>query len=472
MDNSDQKDNRAEGPPKDGEGDPVEEIENPGIWRKFLDEVEANVLDARAAFQNARELISGEMKSGKFSRRRRGRKRDMQPGAVRLKLLGHGMPQQTHVEAFSKGLANVEQSKSTGIRPILGKEVVSRFRNVLIVGGMDFLGAALIRQLNAVDFREITVADSLSDEVCRRLPELRFREFLTPEELRQMAATRFAFTTEYSHIFYLDEWKTESIPLTKALLIFAAEARSRFITISSASSMGAVQPCDAGNRHDPQNFRPLTQAGVISCLFDRQALSKFHNKNYISLKHYQLFGRRENEGGGLGGLVNSCYSQIRSTGSITLPAALKSTTPEGRRKYDFFFVEDAARIALYLAQNHLTEGIYELGSGKSATPAAVARAVIHAAGGKGKIVWDDKLAYVPPPPEPEYARLERLAETGWKAYPADLSASIENYISGYHGEGTETGGADEPPSPAVSKKAPWSHSMTPHKNKTADAFGD
>jgi len=473
MDNSDQQEKRAEGPPKDGEGDPVEKIDNPGIWGRFLDEVEASVADAGAALLNVRELIARELISGKFSRRRKRSTRDMQPGESRLNFLGHGAPQKTLVEAFSKGLAYVdaEQSMSSGIRPILGKEVVSRFRNVLIVGGMGFLGSALIRQLNAVDFREITVTDSLNDAVCRRLPALKFREFLAPEELRQMAAIRFDSTPKYSHIFYLDEWKTESIPLTKALLDFAVEARSRFITISSASSMGAVQPCEAGKRHDPQNFRPLTQAGVISCLFDRLALSKFHNKNYISLKHYQLFGRGEKEGGGLGWLVNSCYNQIRSTGSITLPAALRPTTPEGRRKYDFFFVEDAAHIALYLAQNHLTEGIYELGSGTSATPAGVARAVIHATGGKGKIVWDDNLAYVPPPPEPQYARLERLAETGWKAYPADLKAGIENYISGCHGEGTETDEADEPPAPAVSQKVPWIHSATPQRKKTVSAFG-
>jgi len=465
----DQKTNPAEEKEKQ---EPFQGTENPGLWERFLDEFAANVADARAALLNVRELIARELLSGKFSRRRRGRTRDMQPGASRLTFLGHGVPQQTHVEAFSKGLANVEQARSSGIRPIQGKEVVSRFRNVLIVGGMDFLGAALIRQLNAVDFREITVTDSLNDEVCRRLPALKFREFLAPEELKDIAATRFALMPEYSHIFYLDEWKTENMAFSKALLVFAAEAGTRFISVSPASSMGAKQPCASEQRHDPQNFRPLTQAGVISCLFDRYALSKSYNKNHLSLKHYHLFGRGEKEDRGLGGLVASCYSQIRSTGSITLPAALRPDAPEGRRKFDFFPVEDAARIALYLAQSHLAEGVYELGSGASATPEALARAVIDATGGNGKIVWDDKLDYVPPPPEPEYARLERLAETGWKAYPADLRASIGNYISNYLDKGGETGVSDEPSSPAVSKKAPWPHATIPQKKKTADAIGD
>ena len=281
--------------PEEEKQEPFQEAENPGLWERFRSEAASNVADARAALLNVRELIAREVLSGKLSRRRRGRKRHMQPGPTKLKHLGHTVPQQSHVEAFSKGLANVEQSRSTGIRPIQGKEVVSRFRNVLIVGGMDFLGAALVHQLNAVDFKDITITDSLSDEVCRKLPALRFREFLAPEELKDIAAARFALMPEYSHIFYLDEWKTGTIALSKALLVFAAEAGSRFITISSASSMGAVQPCAAEKRHDPQNFRPLTQAGVISCLFDRYALSKSHNKNYISLKHYQLFGGGEME---------------------------------------------------------------------------------------------------------------------------------------------------------------------------------
>ena len=465
----DQKTNPAE---EKEEQEALAEIEKPGLWDLFLDEVRENFFDAREAFLNVRELIGHELLSDKFSRHRRGRMRNMQPGARRLKFLGQGVPHQSHVEAFSKGLANVEQSKSTGIRPIQSKEIVSRLRNVLIVGGMDFLGAALVQQLNAVELNEITITDSLSDEACRRLPTLKFREFLSPEEFQEMAASRFALTPNYSHIFYLDEWKTETMALTKALLVFAAEAGTRFITFSPASSMGAKQPCPIEERHRPQNFRPLTQAGVISCMFDRFALSKTHNKNHLSLKHYHLFGRGEKEDRGLGGLVTSCYNQIRSTGSITLPGALRPKAPEGQRKFDFCSVDDAARIALYLAQNHMTEGVYELGSGTSATPAAIAQAVIDASGGKGKIVWDDELEYTPPPPEPEYARLERIAETGWKAYPADIRASIGNYISNYLDKGGETGVPDETSSPAVSKKAPWPHATNPQKNKTADTIGD
>jgi hypothetical protein len=58
MDNSDKKEKRAERTPKKGGDDPVDEIENPGIWRRFLDEVEASVADAREVLLNIRELIA------------------------------------------------------------------------------------------------------------------------------------------------------------------------------------------------------------------------------------------------------------------------------------------------------------------------------------------------------------------------------------------------------------------------------
>ena len=470
----DQKHTRAEETPKEEDADGfADENEEPGILRRFFDGLVDDFFDAVEAVGSFRKHIISKVLPHRHSHRdsrrsRRSRPRRSSSGEGYLSAPGQMLPQQPHVEAFSKGLANVEHSKSTGIRPIQGKEVVPRFRNVLVVGGMDFFGAALVRQLNAVDFKEITVTDSLSDGVCRSLPALKFREFLTQEEFAEVAAARIRTLSDYSHIFYLDEWKPETIGLAKALLVSASKAGTRFIAGAPAFSMGASQPCAAEERHDPQNFRPLTQAGILSCMFDRYALTKSLNKNYLSLKYFQLFGLGEKDDRGLGRLVDSCHSQIRSNGSVSLPSALWPDYPEGQRKFDFFPVEDAARIALFLAQNHMADGIFELGSGVSATPEELVRAVVDATGGIGQIVWDENMSYSPPPAGPECARLERIAETGWKAYPADLKASVSDYVTNCLDRGTENGRGETTHAAEGFKRAAWAHTAIPQKKRPTE----
>ncbi|MEI6070586.1 MAG: NAD-dependent epimerase/dehydratase family protein [Verrucomicrobiae bacterium] len=376
-----------------------------------------------------------------------------------------GIPHSEVASAFAKGLATLETAKSPGIRPIQNKEVASRFRNVLVVGGMDFFGAALVHELNAVGFREITITDSLSDGVCSGLPTLKFREFLSHDEVKE--SSRFRQWTDFSHVFFLDRWAEDSIGFPKLLLAAIFKSGGRFIALSPAASMGAIGPAEA--RHHPENFRPRTPGGVLSCLFDRYAVSKSPDKNYISLKHHQLFGPGEQPGSGLGGLVKSCHSQIRSTGSVRLPPALGPDAPEGRRKFDFFSILDAARVALYLSQSHIAEGIYELGSGASATPGDLARAVLAATGSEGKIVWDNTLGYEPPPPQPEQAFLGRLLEAGWNPSPTDLNAAVRDYTSTYLDHEIQLG--EEPPKPASAPEESRSEprtSLPPKRKKHAE----
>jgi len=411
------------------------------LWAKFVSEARANYFEARDALQEARAVISQEHL---FSRSHRHRKRirkapdTREPGAPLLP----GIPHSDVASAFAKGLATLETAKSPGLRPIQNKEVAARFRNVLVVGGMDFFGAALVHELNVVGFQEITITDSLSDGVCRCLPALKFREFLSRDEVKE--SSRLRQWTDFSHVFYLDEWAEDSIGFPKLLLAAIFNSGGRFVALSPAASMGAMDPAE-GRQH-PENFRPITPGGVLSCLFDRYALAKSPDKNYISLKHHQLFGPGEQPGTSLDGLVKSCHSQIRSTGSVRLSAALGPDAPEGRRKFDFFPVLDAARVALYLSQSHFADGVYELGSGASATPGDLVQAVFAATGGEAKIVWDKTLGYTPPPPQPERAFLGRLLEAGWKPSAADLNAAVRNYTATYLDHGIQLG--EEPPKPA------------------------
>lgn len=355
-----------------------------------------------------------------------------------------GIPRPGASISLPRSLA-AETSKTSAIsgnRPMQSAEMPCRFKNVLIVGGMEFFGAALVHQLNEAGFRNITMTGGLQDETCRSISPLQFREFLTPEEYEEISKSRFRQFSDFSHIFYLRPWCSSTFGQAKSLFAAATKVGTRFIAISPATALGPCQPGAIENRSNPDFFRPLTQDGLVAGLFDRYVASNGLGKNFLSLKHYLLFGPGERADGGLGGFIKGCHRQIRSQGSVRLPAALKPDSPELRRRFDFFPVHEAARLALFLAQNHQADGVYELGSGVSSTAGEFVDAALRACGRPKDIAWDDQLEYLPPPPQPEQAWLGRLAETAWKAPVPDLRADIARYVKTYLETGISPG--DEP----------------------------
>lgn len=343
---------------------------------------------------------------------------------------------------------------STHLRPMQSKEMGFRYRNVLVIGGMDFFGAALVHQLNLGGVEEIVVADSLDEGTARALPFLKFQEFFGPEELFELAATKFRGLPSFSHIFQIGGWSTANMAIAKNLYATALKGGTRFIAVSSASSIGPRQgnvPKETWSL--PTSFRPQSQEGIVATLFDRYALSKSVNKSYLSLKHSRLFGPGERPDDGIYGLITSCYDQISSTGEVRLPAALRPGTTEGDRTHDFLYVLEAARLTALLAQNPQASGVYELGSGNSCTAVALAETVFSVLGLPPSIFWDDTLPFTSPSSEPEAPYLQRVIELGLPSAPHQLTQGVSHYIATYLQTGLGVGEAVETPEPFATPKA-------------------
>jgi hypothetical protein len=268
-----------------------------------------------------------------------------------------------------------------------------------------------VRELNEDGCRDIVISDSLTDQVFKNLCGLKFQEFMTPSEFQAFVSLRFRARRTFSHVFYLGGWEEENFAALKSLFGACLEEGGRFISISSASTMGR---CLSEDRNDPEKFRPATRAGMVSSLFDRYFFQKAGHRGHLSLKYYQLHGPENPALHSPAGWVGSCLAQMNDGGTVRLPSALRPDTEEGRRQHDFLPVAEAAKRVVFLAHNRLADGIYELGSGRSVTAFAYCEEAFAAAGKPLSVAWDDAASYDSPPPEPESARLERLEKTGWR----------------------------------------------------------
>ncbi len=325
-------------------------------------------------------------------------------------------------------------SVSFAIRPAGLAEPAMKFRRVLVVGGMDFFGTALVRHLNRRGLREIVIADNLENERWKNLPSLRFEEFLSREELAAGLGSGSRPLGAFSHVFYLAGWDENPSPLAlpKSVLSHLVENGGRFISLGSASSLGPHPKRKDLARGRPENFRPETRSGVMANLFDRHGLTQLSAKNYLSLKHFRLFGPHERRDDSIYGLAKMLHEQITETGVALLPENLHPDSPEGIRRHDFLYVRDAARIATFLAENEEAAGLYELGSGTSSTVSDLVHAVFEALGRKAVIKWVQPPCALPSP-EPEKADLARLHEAGWTPQPASLDEGLRDYFDNFMG---------------------------------------
>jgi len=386
------------------EAEPVRK--EPEFWRKISEGFRGNCEELKLVWNETRARIRAELKQRRMGRRPSSRNR--------IPPVRSAVPEgETGVSRGSSGwlAESLETQGNTTIRPIQPKDVQGRFKEVLIVGGLDFFGAALAEQLNAEGFRDLVLCDALTPQSFGRLGELKFQEFMTVAEFRAFAAQRIRSRRMFSHIFYLGKWDEEDYVILKTLLGALQEEGGRLITVSSSAALG---DCAVEHRNDPEKFLPSTLAGMMASLFDRYTFQKASHRGHLSLKHYQLHapGRGSSQ---LAALMDSCLDQIARGGEVRLPSALRPDSPEGGRVFDFLSVREAARRAIYLSHNRLAEGVYELGSGQAVTPVAFCEQAFAAAGKEARIVWDDAISYEPPAAEPPAASLARLEKTGWSA---------------------------------------------------------
>lgn len=269
---------------------------------------------------------------------------------------------------------------------------------IVVTGGAGFIGSNLIQALNAEGETEILVVDRLGENF-RNLCDLRFSDFMEPEEFRQ--AVELGSFPSPSAIFhqgacadticsdgrYLME---NNFSFSKALLRFALERKIPLVYASSASVYGAAP----ASQPEPANERPLNLYALSKLAFDNHVRSLISgaNSTVIGLRYFNVYGPRERHKGRMASMVYQLHRQIQETGCAKLFEGTDGYG-HGEQRRDFVFVGDVVRVNLFFARRaDVTRGIFNVGSGTSRSFNEVAGNII-AALGRGEV------RYIPFPDE-------------------------------------------------------------------------
>jgi ADP-L-glycero-D-manno-heptose 6-epimerase len=314
---------------------------------------------------------------------------------------------------------------------------------IVVTGGAGFIGSNLVRELNARGSDDIVVVDDLSDgRKFANLVDCRIADYLDKTELLERLKRRdfgkveaifhqgaCAVTTEWNGRYMMETNYRYSVEL----LEYCLDKSVPLIYASSAAVYGASS---SFKEDDSAAERPLNIYGYSKLLFDsyvrrrsaeRRGRRSKRRAPVVGLRYFNVYGPGEAHKGPMASVAFHLNGQVAATGQAKLFEGSGGYSA-GEQRRDFVHVGDVADVNLWFYERDKVSGIFNVGTGSSATFNEVAKAII-AWHGRGAI------RYIPFPDElrSRYqsfteADIAALRGAGYSRPFRDVRAGIKDYL--------------------------------------------
>jgi ADP-L-glycero-D-manno-heptose 6-epimerase len=307
---------------------------------------------------------------------------------------------------------------------------------IIVTGGAGFIGSNIVRELNRRGHDDVVVVDDLHDgrkfvnlvgcNIADYFDKTEFIARLKTGALGKIEAILHqgacAVTTEWDGRYMMETNYRYSVELLEHCLA----GRVPLIYASSAAVYGAST---AFRENDRAAERPLNVYGYSKLLFDDYVRRRLPEAQapVVGLRYFNVYGPGEAHKGSMASVAFHLHGQVATTGEARLFEGSDGYGP-GEQRRDFVYVGDVVDVNLWFLEQGRASGVYNVGTGASATFNDVARAIV-AWHGKGAI------RYIPFPAElrARYqsfteADLSALRTAGYTAPLRDVRAGVKAYL--------------------------------------------
>lgn len=306
----------------------------------------------------------------------------------------------------------------------------------VVTGGAGFIGSNVVRGLNRAGIDDIIVVDDLTDGTkFRNLVGADIADFWDKDEFRARLKQGLPFTpdavlhqgacavtTEWNGRYMMDVNYRYSVELLERCLADGVP----LIYASSAAVYGASRTF---REHDAAAERPLNVYGYSKLLFDAYVRRRLDTaaSQIAGFRYFNVYGPGEAHKGPMASVAFHLQQQLEQQGELELFEGSDGYAA-GEQRRDFVYVDDVVDVNLWFLEHRDRSGIFNVGTGASASFNDLANALIDHAG-RGRI------RYIP---FPEHlvgryqsfteADVTRLREAGYDRELRDVEAGIGAYV--------------------------------------------
>jgi ADP-L-glycero-D-manno-heptose 6-epimerase len=258
---------------------------------------------------------------------------------------------------------------------------------IVVTGAAGFIGSCTVKYLNEQGIDHLLLVDDVKKtQKWKNLLNKKCLNFISRHDLFKWLEGRQDMVKAFIHLGACsdtmeadgDYLMENNFRYTVRLAEYALKYNQRFIYASSAATYGDGTLGFSDNHSTLENLQPLNLYGFSKYYFDLWAKQQGILNQIIGLKYFNVFGPNESHKGHMASMVFKMLPIVQSEGRIRL---FKSLDPkrfgDGDQCRDFIYVKDAVRMTCHFLENHLS-GIFNIGTGKTTTWNALAKAVFKA----------------------------------------------------------------------------------------------
>ncbi|WP_119344524.1 ADP-glyceromanno-heptose 6-epimerase [Facilibium subflavum] len=307
----------------------------------------------------------------------------------------------------------------------------------IVTGGAGFIGANIIKALNAQGIDDILVVDNLENgHKFTNLVNYEIADYQDKHDFIEAVINGDIDPYQIKAVFHqgacsaTTQWDGKymmqnNYEYSKILLHFCLTYKIPFIYASSAATYGNHTTFIEERAHE----RPINVYGYSKFQFDQYVRRQLPmaQSQVVGLKYFNVYGPHEAHKGSMASVAFHHYQQFKKDKVIKLFGAYEGFKA-GEQLRDFIYVEDVAKVNLWFLDHPDISGIFNCGTGKAEPFNNIANTVLD-------FYKEGQLQYIDFPEHLKghyqsytQANLDKLRQAGCDIDFKDVKAGVTEYL--------------------------------------------